>query len=147
MFNNRNNKLARYNPFREMESLEKSVFGNMFDFFNNSDLSAFKTDIIDDNDKYILKADLPGFEKEDIHLDIDENTLILNAERHSEFEDKDRNGKYLRCERSYGTYSRTFDLSNVKADEIKASYENGVLQLIMPKKEAKSSSVRKIDIE
>lgn len=135
MLRRRNNGLSVYNPFREMDNFEKSFFGDPFDFFNDGALADFKTDITDEGDHYKLEADMPGFAKDDIHIEINDSTLTLSAERHSEHEDKDNHGKYIRCERSYGSFRRAFDISNVKADEIKAKYRNGVLTLTMPKKE------------
>ena len=107
----------------------------------------FRTDITDEGDFYKLEADLPGFNKEDIHLDINGDMLTLSAERHSESEDKDKHGKYLRCERSYGSYSRSFDLSDVKAEEIKAKYNNGVLTLTLPKKAQETPASKRLQIE
>ena len=110
-------------------------------------LDEFKTDIKDEGDRYELEADLPGFDKKDIHLDINGDMLTVSAERHSEHEEKDKKNKYVRCELSYGSYSRSFDLSGVKADEIKAKYENGVLKLTMPKKDKSLPEARHLEIE
>ena len=73
--------------------------------------------------------------------------LTVRAERHSQHEDKDKKGKYVRCERSYGVYSREFDLSGVDADRIAAKYEDGVLKLTLPKKTEALPQARQIDIE
>ena len=89
-----------YNPFHEMDELERSFFGNPFGFFGNDSLAEFKTDIKDEGDHYELEADLPGFDKKDIHLDVNGDVLTVSAERHSEHEEKDKKGKYVRCERS-----------------------------------------------
>lgn len=97
-------------------------------------LSEFKTDIMDNGDEYVLEADLPGFDKNDHQLDIDNNVLTIRAERHSEHEEKDKKNKYIRCERSYGAYCRKFDLSGVDEAAIKAKYDKGVLKLTLPKK-------------
>ena len=67
---------------------------------------------------------------------MDNDILTISAERHSEHEDSDKAGKYIRCERSYGKYSRSFDVSAIDAEKITATYEDGVLVLDMPKKEA-----------
>jgi len=148
MLNRRNkNSLTSYNPFREMDDFEKSFFGNPFGFFNFDSFDEFKTDITDEGDSYKIVTDLPGFSKDDINLDINGNTLTLSAERHSEHEDKDNHGKYIRCERSYGSYSRSFDLSGVKADEIKAKYDNGVLTLTLPKQGNISGGGHRLQIE
>ena len=141
----KNNSL--YNPFRDIDEFENQFFGSPVDFFSNNSLDEFKTDIKDEGDKYTLEADLPGFDKKDIHLDINGDTLTLSAERHSEHEEKDKKGKYVRCERSYGSYSRSFDLSGVKSDAITAKYEDGVLKLDMPKKDNTLPESRRLEIE
>ena len=135
-----------YNPFHEMDELERSFFGNPFGFFGNDSLAEFKTDIKDNGDSYTLEADLPGFDKKDIHLDVNGDTLTIHAERKAEQEEKDDKNNYVRCERSFGSYSRQFDLSSVDADHMKATYDNGVLKLEMPKK-ALPDSARHIEIE
>ena len=130
----KNHHVTAYNPFREMEDMERAFFGDPFTgFFRTGDLAEFKTDISDEGDHYQLEADLPGFEKNDIHLDINGDTLTINAERHSEKKVKEKD-KYICSERSYGKYTREFDISMVDADNIKAKYENGVLHLTLPKK-------------
>ena len=68
---NNNQGLRTYNPFREMEEFEKAFFSNPFgSFWGNAGLEEFKTDVTDEGDHYLLEADLPGFEKKDITLDI-----------------------------------------------------------------------------
>ena len=141
----RRNSINAWNPFSKMEEMEKRLFNNSF--FSNADLAEFKTDITDEGDHYLLKADLPGFKKEDIHLNLDGDTLTIQAERHSEHEDTDKKDKYVCCERSYGSYSRSFDVSGIQADGISASYEGGVLELKMPKKEAQVPASRQISIQ
>lgn len=143
----RNNKAVAYNPFREMNELESQFFGEPFGFFSNGLLDEFKTDIKDEGDRYELEADLPGFEKKDIHLDLDGDVLKITAERHSEHEENDKKGKYVRCERSYGAYCRAFDLTNVDTNGIKAKYENGVLKLTMPKKQEVLPEAKHLEIE
>ena len=141
----RRNSINVWNPFSEMGEMEKRLFNNSF--FSNADLAEFKTDITDEGDHYLLKADLPGFKKEDIHLNLDGDTLTIQAERHSEHEDTDKKDKYVCCERSYGSDSRSFDVSGIQADGISASYEGGVLELKMPKKEAQVPASRQISIQ
>lgn len=142
----RNNNLTTYNPFNELADFEKSLLGNPLGFLSSS-LSQFNTDITDEGENYLLAADLPGFEKKDISLDISEDTLTIKAERHSEHEEKDKKGKYVRCERSYGSYSRQFDISGINKDTITAKYENGVLKIILPKKVIAPPESKKLLIE
>ncbi len=141
-----NNNITSYNPFREMEEMERRFFGPHFDDFFRSDIAAFKTDVTDEGDHYLLEADLPGFRKEDIRLELDGDTLTIRAERHSNVEKKEKH-ELVRVERSYGAYSRSFDVSAVKAEDIKAKYENGVLQLTLPKKDIVTPAARQIEIE
>lgn len=113
-----------FDPFRDLEEMERS-------FFSSDSLGAFRTDIEDAGDHLLLSADLPGFRKEDIHVDLEDDRLVIQAERHSNYEKK--NGNYLRCERSYGSYSRSFSLDGIDAENISAAYEDGVLKLSLPK--------------
>ncbi len=142
------NQDITYNPFKAMEDFEKRFFEDPFTgFFETGDIAEFKTDISDQGDSYLLEADLPGFEKKDIHLNIDGDVLTINAERHSNHEDKDKKGNYVRLERSYGQYSRQFDVSGVDVKGIKAKYDNGVLRLTMPKKQQVLPESQTLEIE
>ena len=141
----RNNDFLRsYNPFREMEEFENNAFKS---FFGDPSLAEFKTDLSDEGDHYELEADLPGFDKKDINLQIEDNQLIIRAERHSKYEQEDQQNKIVRRERSYGSYSRVFDMAGIDTDNIKAKYENGVLKLELPKLEKAEPQIKKLDIE
>ena len=142
---NNHHAVNSYNPFREMEDLERSFFGDPF--FESRDLAEFKTNVTDEGDHYLLEADLPGFDKKDIHLDISGDVLTIQAERHSKVEEKDKKDRVIRVERSYGSYSRQFDLSSVNTEQIKAKYDNGVLTLTLPKKQATLPASRTLEIE
>ena len=141
---NNNHLVNSYNPFREMEEMENKFFNN---FFGNNDLAEFKSDLTDEGDHYLLESDLPGFDKKDIHLDVEDDVLTISAERHSKYEKKDKKDKFVCMERSYGSYSRQFDVSGIKTDEIRAKYENGVLKLILPKKDSVEPARRHLEIE
>ena len=106
--------------------------------------SSFKTDIKDNGDSFLLEAELPGFKKEDISLDIDGDILTLTAKRTESKEEKD--GKYLRRERSYGEYSRSFDISEINVEKADATYENGILTLTLPKKVIEQKKNLKLEI-
>ncbi|WP_294449175.1 Hsp20/alpha crystallin family protein [uncultured Gemmiger sp.] len=130
----------RYNPFRDFEDINRAFFGD-------NSLAEFKTDIRDMGDGFELEADLPGFKKEDIKLSVNGDTLTIKAERHSDFEDQDKKSGYLRCERSYGSYSRSFDVTGVDVSQISASYTDGVLRIRLPKQAPKQPDDRTIVIE
>ena len=135
----RRNSMARFDPFRELENFEKSFFGDFG--------GGFRTDIKDKGDHFELEADLPGVKEEDIAVDIDGDCLTISAQRDSQREEKNDQEQYVRRERSYGSYSRSFDISNVKSEEISGSYENGVLKLVLPKRSPTGSTSRRLDIQ
>ena len=131
---------AVMSPFYDIDKMTRSFFGD-------APIRAFRTDIQENGDSYTLEAELPGFSKEDIHIDIDGDQLTIQAQRSTENEKKDEAGSYLRRERYYGAYSRRFDLSQIDADNIDASYENGVLKLEMPKRTAVTPAARRLEIQ
>jgi len=131
------NTFSTYDPFREMERLERAFFGN--DFFS-APAPTFRTDIQDKGDHFLLESDLPGVKREDISIDVEGERLIVRAERRSEEKE------YLRCERSYGSYSRCFDISAIEADGISGSYADGVLTLTLPKRAELKPAQRRIEL-
>ncbi|MEG0615122.1 MAG: Hsp20/alpha crystallin family protein [Oscillospiraceae bacterium] len=131
---------------------DRSLF-NFFDnfeknFFNDfpQETAQFRTDIIDKGDKFILQAELPGFTKEDINIDLNDNYLVISAQ-HEENKVEDRDN-FVRRERKFGTFSRSFDVSNIKTEEISAAYHDGVLELELPKEvDVPESRNKKIEIK
>ena len=128
----------RYNPFRDFEDINRAFFGD-------NSLAEFKTDIRDVGDGFVLEADLPGFKKDDIKIDLENDRLTIKAERRSESEDK-ANG-YVRRERSFGSFERSFDVSGIDTQNIKANYSDGVLTLTLPKRPELVPDNRSITIE
>ncbi|HWP51026.1 MAG TPA: Hsp20/alpha crystallin family protein [Clostridia bacterium] len=129
-----------FNPFSDFDNFEKA-------FFQHTGLDEFKADIKDLGDSYRLEADLPGFKKEDISVSLDGDCLTIGAQRSTENEETDSKGNFIRRERSYGAFSRCFDVSGIQQDAIKAEYTNGVLKLTLPKKANALPSSRNIAIE
>jgi len=134
-------------PFKgnkgDIFSLYDEIERNFLQNFEGQ-LPSFKTDIVDNGDRYILEADIPGFDKEDIEIHVDDNRLTITAKQKVAKEENKDN--YIRRERRYGSFTRSFDVSNIKTEEIKADYKNGVLTLDLPKKENASSKARRINI-
>ena len=92
-----------------------------------------KTDIKETEDSYIIDVDLPGFDKKDIQIDVENGYLNINAKR-DDSKDEEDNGKFIRRERYYGECSRSFYIGdNVEAEDIKANFKNGILTLEVPK--------------
>lgn len=109
-------------------------FGNSFlqDF---SGVRGFKVDIQDMGDHFLLEADLPGAKREDIKINLEGQYLTITAEQNVEKTEEQKN--YIYKERTYGSCCRSFDVSGVKTDEIKGKFKDGVLELNLPKREAK----------
>lgn len=128
---------------------------SVFDAFNDFERSFMKdqsfalgrTDVKEEDSRYVMETELPGYNKEDIKIDIDGSVLTLSAEHSENKEDKDSEGKYLRRERTFGSYRRSFDISGVDADNISAEYKNGILTLSLPKKKQEIPAARRLQIK
>jgi len=129
--------LNSFYPFRQMEEMQRS-------FFSNSASSLFRTDVSDLGDAYRLDAELPGFSKDDININIEDERMTISVERKQDNSEDKPN--YLRRERFYGSYSRSFDLSGIDADNISASYSDGVLSLNLPKLAPAVPASRRLEI-
>ena len=116
------------------------LFGDMFrdPFFTEGESKVMKTDIKEKKDKYLIDIDLPGYEKENIKIDVEDGYLTVHASIDSDKEEKEE-GKFVRKERYMGSCSRSFYVGNeVKSEDIKASFKNGTLKIEVPKKEEKA---------
>jgi|GluameStandDraft_1065615.scaffolds.fasta_scaffold33136_2 HSP20 family protein len=121
------------------DEFERSVFGE-----NGRRTPAFSTDIRDEGAHYLLQAELPGFSKEDIDLDVKDGILTISATHEQSEEQKKDN--YICRERRYGSFQRSFNLEGIQEDQICASYQNGVLELTLPKRQEVLPQSRKIAI-
>ena len=118
------------------------------DFFGSKmPLNNCRTDIRDDGDKYVMESELPGFEKEDIKLDINGTQLTIAAEHSTNSDEKDEKGNYIRRERTFGSYKRSFDVSDVDTEAISAAYKNGILTLELPKKKPEEPVSKRLEIK
>jgi len=135
--------LTRFEPFRELARFEP--FGDMDDWFRKMALRPFlregmeiepqiKMDVKEADGKYLINAEIPGVNKDDIHVSIEGNRVSISAEVKKEKEEKEGE-KVIRSERSYGMASRSFTLADeVDQSQVQAKYNNGVLELTLPKK-------------
>ena len=135
-----NRSMDVFSPFHSLADFER-------DFFSGSSMGPFAADIHDNGDAFVLKADLPGVKKEEINIDIDGDRLSITAQRNTSKDEKDSDGNIIRCERYSGSFSRSFDVSNIRTQDITASYEDGVLTLQLPKKEAEAPTSRRLEIQ
>ena len=138
-FDHHMRRISAFDPFRAMDDMERSFFGD------GDMTSAFRTDVSDTGDAYLLEAELPGFRKEDIHIDLEDDCLTISAEHsHEENEEKPN---FIKRERYYGSYSRSFDVSGIDQDRIEASYTDGILSLNLPKHEETVPPTRRLEIK
>ena len=107
-------------------------------------MPTMKTDIIENDDNFKIIMDMPGFSKEDVKITIKNNTLMITAEKEA-VEDKEENN-YILKERSSSTMSRSFNIKGLNADSVKASFKDGVLQVVVDKPE-KTEDVKTINID
>ena len=131
-------RMANFDPFRDMDSMERSFFGNA------NIVSSFRTDVNDTGNAFVLECELPGFNKEDINIDIENDCLTISVERRLDNEDKKKN--LVKRERFYGSFSRSFDVSGINVENIDAEYTDGVLNITLPKKAAEVPASRRLEI-
>ena len=106
--------------------------------YTNRTADLMKTDIKDKDGNYELSIDLPGFNKEDMKIQLKEGYLTIQAARTDNRDEKDENGKYVRRERYTGRCSRSFFVGKtIQQEDVHAKYENGVLKVTFPKEETK----------
>lgn len=113
-------------------------------FFSfNRNMMSMKTDIQERKDKYIIEVDLPGLEKKDIDIYIEDGYLNICVNKSEDLSDKDKKGNYLRRERHFGSQCRSFYIGEVKEDNIHANYNKGILTIDIPKKDIVENSNKK----
>ncbi|PYS86473.1 MAG: molecular chaperone [Acidobacteria bacterium] len=143
-------KLTKYEPFRELRGLHDEMNQLFSGFGKGFDANEFargawapSVDIFEDQEKLIVEAELPGMNREDFELSVENNVLTLKGER--KFEKKDERDNYHRVERQYGSFVRQFTLpQTITAEGATADFENGVLRVSLPKRE--ETKARKIEI-
>ena len=133
-----------------------SIFGeNLFDDFFDDDFMSFpawsgrnplygknaknlmKTDVRETENTYEVDVDLPGFKKDEISVDLKDGYLTISAAKGLDKDQNDQNGKYIRQERYAGAMSRSFYVGDVQPEQVSAKYEDGILQISLPKVEKK----------
>ena len=143
--------LTRWEPFRGVTSLQEQVNRLFNDAFERqgeeSSLTAWApaVDIYETEHELVVKADLPDVDPKDLDIRVENNVLTIRGER--KFEKKVNEENYLRVERAYGSFARSFTLANsANSDAIKADFQNGVLTLTIPKKEEAKPKQIKVNV-
>ncbi len=140
--------VTRFDPFREIKELENRIFQNYVPAVQaEKGINAFTPSVNtrEDEKAYYIEVDLPGVKKEDIKVDIKDNTLTISGER--KFKDEVKEDDYYKIETSIGKFSRTFTLpEDADVENIDAKSENGVLDIVIPKVK-KEESVKTIEVK
>lgn len=126
------------------------IFDDLFKdpFFNFNETKVMKTDIKEHDDNYEVIVDLPGYDKEDIKMHIEDGYLIINAKTSTNNDEKDSKGRFVRKERYYGEASRSFYVGeDITEEDISASFKNGTLRIDIPKMEKRIEKEEKKYIE
>ena len=144
--------LTRFQPFRGVTTLQDQINRLINEAFDRTSDEANLTtwapavDIYETEHELVVKSDIPEIKPEELDIRVENNILTIRGER--KFEKKVNEDNYLRVERSYGSFSRSFSLANtVNADAIKADYKNGVLTLSIPKREEAKPKQIKVNVE
>ncbi len=143
--------ISRWDPFRELSNVQDQVSRLFEDSFlrrgSESSLSLWapEVDIHETQDALVLEADLPGLEEKDLDIRVENNMLTIRGER--KFEKKVNEENYLRVERSYGSFCRSFSLPHtVNTEQVQADYRNGVLTVRLPKREEAKPKQIKVSV-
>jgi HSP20 family protein len=137
-------QLVRFDPLREMERLHHDL-SRLFESAPTTEDRVWSpaVDVAETEDALIVRAELPGLKREDIDIELSGETLTLRGER--KFESEERKDHFVRIERRYGKFSRSFTLATpVQTDRVAASYRDGVLEIVLPKSE--ETKPRKVQV-
>ena len=151
MKHNNNFDLVRRGEDREPLSFFDGWFDDFMPMFSRKEMKEFnsimKTDVKETEKDFILDVDLPGFKKEDVNLNLENGYLTISAKREHKVDNEDRKENFVRRERSFGQFSRSFYVGDVEQDEIEAHLENGILTIKLPKEEEKKAKSNRIEIK
>ncbi len=132
-------------PYRNRGVQPRSLFSDLFGPEMFETLPHLRADVYEESGNYVIEAELPGFERDEIKVDVEDDRLTISAQRNNEAkEDSDR---YIRRERSYNRVCRSFVMDGLDPDKVSASYNNGVLKLVVPKPEQTERVTRQIEIK
>ena len=120
------------------DSLEKEFFGTHNPLYGKHAKNLMKTDVKDVNDHYEVAVDLPGFQKDEVNVELENGYLTISAAKGLDKDQKDDEGHYIRQERYSGSCSRSFYVGDIQPEDIHAKYEDGILKLTLPKADQKA---------
>lgn len=141
---NRRRDLVNRNQHLPLESLVENFFNDAFFPSLYANEGQMKVDIKENEKEFIVEAELPGVNKDDIGVELTEDMLTVSVTKNEQINEE--NEKYVRRERRYGSMARSFHVSNIESEKINAKFENGILSINLPKKAAETKKGSRIQI-
>jgi len=133
------------NPARPFDSMMSDpFFRSFFNYGENRLPGSFRVDIQEKADAFLIEAELPGLTQDQINLEVDEDMLTISADYQREHKQEESGRMYT--ERRSGHMERSFNLSDIDAEKISATYRNGILYVTLPKEQPEEKAVRKIPV-
>lgn len=143
-YNRRGNEVSRRNDPFDIRNIFEDFFGDSLMPAFYTAANPIKTDIRETEKEYVVEAEIPGAKKEDIKLELKDEILTIAVEHNEQTNEEHDN--YIRKERRYGSFSRSFQVQNVKNEEVTAKYENGILTVTLPKAGEEKEKKHNIEI-
>ena len=143
-FNRKNKEISTNTGFEDFYNVLDDYFSNDWPFRRTLTHDTFKVDVEDNGNEYLIEAEVPGIDKKDINVELNDGKLMISITRDENSESKKKN--FIHRERRYSSMSRSIYLEDAKPDGIKAKLENGLLKVVVPKEEKPNNSIT-IDVE
>jgi HSP20 family protein len=143
-FNKKNKEISTNTDFEDFYNVLDDYFSNDWPFKRTLTHDTFKVDVEDNGNEYLIEAEVPGLDKKDINVELNDGKLMISITRDENSESKKKN--FIHRERRYSYMSRSIYLEDAKPDGIKAKLENGLLKVVVPKEEKPNNSIT-IDVE
>lgn len=143
-FNRKNKEISTNTGFEDFYNVLDDFFSNDWPFRRNLTHDTFKVDVEDNGNEYLIEAEVPGIDKKDINVELNDGKLMISITRDESNETKKKN--FIHRERRYSSMSRSIYLEDSKPDGIKAKLENGLLKVVVPKEDKPNNSIA-IDVE
>ena len=120
------------------DAFDRNFFSGRNPLYGKHARNLMKTDVQESDTDYTLEIDLPGFTKDEVHVDLSNGYLTVSAEKGLDKDEENKKGQYIRRERYVGSCQRSFYVGDVRTEDVKCKYESGVLRVTVPKKDAKA---------
>ena len=143
-FNKKNKEISTNTGFEDFYNVLDDFFSNDWPLRRTLTHDTFKVDVEDNGNEYLIEAEVPGIDKKDINVELNDGKLMITITRDENSESKKKN--FIHRERRYSSMSRSIYLEDAKPDGIKAKLENGLLKVVVPKEEKPNNSIT-IDVE